>query len=128
VGGIQKVFIANQGTVGKATITNGVITAFAAPGTFDLYQFDVKSASGLEQTITTSSDNGTTFFTQTLTLVLTKLDPLTNALLDTLIKTRPTIFVLDKAPKNRLIFIKITYWKIHNFFKNITSKIFNCFH
>jgi hypothetical protein len=95
VGGIQKVFIANQGTVGKATITAGVITAFAAPGTFDLYQFDVKSASGLEQTITTSTDNGTTFFTQTLTLVLTKLDPLTNALLDTLIKTRPTIFVLD---------------------------------
>jgi len=95
VGGIQKVFIANQGTIGKATITNGIITAFTAPSTFDLYQFDVKSASGLEQTITTSSDNGTTFFTQTLTLVLTKLDPLTNALLDTLIKTRPTIFVLD---------------------------------
>jgi hypothetical protein len=94
VGGITKVFFANQGTVGKATITAGVVSAFT-PSTFDLYQFDVKSASGLEQTITTSSDNGTTFFTQTLTLVLTKLDAATNALLDSLIKTRPTAFILD---------------------------------
>jgi len=94
VGGITKVFFSNQGAVGKATITAGKISAFT-PSTFDLYQFDVKSASGLEQTITTSTDNGTTFFTQTLTLVLTKLDPLTNELLDKLIKTRPTAFILD---------------------------------
>jgi len=93
VGGIKAVYFATYGTVGAATISGGIITAIA--GTWGLYQYDVKSASGLEQTITSSNDNGTTFYEQTLTLVLTKLDALTQQELQLLIVGRPHVFILD---------------------------------
>jgi len=95
VGGIQKVFFADYGTLGTATIgATGYVTAFSLTN-YTLYQYDVKSASGLEQTINSIDDNGTTFFEQSLTLVLTKLDPLTQVELQKLIATRPHVFVLD---------------------------------
>jgi hypothetical protein len=94
VGGIQKVFFADYGTLGTATITAGLVTAFSGT-TYTLFQYDVKSASGLEQTITSSNDNGTTFFEQTLTLVLTKLDAATQVELAKVIATRPHVFVQD---------------------------------
>lgn len=94
VGGIQKVFFADYGTLGTATITGGIVTAFSGT-TYTLYQYDVKSASGLEQTITSSNDNGTTFFAQSLTLVLTKLDAATQAELAKVIATRPHVFIQD---------------------------------
>ena len=94
VGGVQKVFFADYGTLGTATITAGIVTAFSGT-TYTLFQYDVKSASGLEQTITSSNDNGTTFFEQTLTLVLTKLDAPTQAELAKVIATRPHVFIQD---------------------------------
>ena len=94
VGGIQKVFFADYGTLGTATITNGIVSTFSG-ATVSLFQYDVKSASGLEQTITSSNDNGTTFFEQTLTLVLTKLDAPTQVELAKVIATRPHVFVQD---------------------------------
>jgi hypothetical protein len=94
VGGIQKVFFADYGTLGTATISGGIVTAFSGT-TYTLFQYDVKSASGLEQTITSSNDNGTTFFEQTLTLVLTKLDAPTQVELAKVIATRPHVFIQD---------------------------------
>jgi hypothetical protein len=94
VGGVQKVFFADYGTLGTATISGGIVTAFSGT-TYTLFQYDVKSASGLEQTITSSNDNGTTFFEQTLTLVLTKLDAATQVELAKVIATRPHVFVQD---------------------------------
>lgn len=94
VGGIQKVFFGDYGTLGTATITAGIVTAFSGT-TYTLFQYDVKSASGLEQTITSSNDNGTTFFEQTLTLVLTKLDAATQVELAKVIATRPHVFIQD---------------------------------
>lgn len=94
VGGIKQVFFADYGTLGAVTITNGTVSALAGT-TYTLYQYDVKSASGLEQTITSSNDNGTTFFEQTLTLVLTKLDPLTQVELQKVIAARPHVFIQD---------------------------------
>lgn len=95
VGGIQKVFFADYGTLGTATIgATGFVTAFSLTSS-SFYQYDVKSASGLEQTINSSDDNGTTFYDQTLTLVLTKLDPATQVELNKLIATRPHVFVQD---------------------------------
>ena len=95
VGGIQTIYFADYGTLGTATIgATGYVTAFAS-STYNLYQYDVKSASGLEQTINSSDDNGTTFFEQALTLVLTKLDPLTQVELQKVIATRPHVFIKD---------------------------------
>jgi hypothetical protein len=93
VGGIKQVFFADYGTLGATTITNGTVSAMT--GTYSLYQYDVKSASGLEQTITSSNDNGTTFFEQTLTMVITKLDPLTQVELQKVIAARPHVFIQD---------------------------------
>lgn len=98
LGGIKRVFIADQFTTLIATVAagTGLTTLTTAQGvTLNLYQFDVKSASGLEQTITSSSDNGTTFFSATLTLVLQKLDALTSQLLNDLVKGRSQCFVED---------------------------------
>lgn len=94
VGGIKQVFFVDYGTLGNATITNGLVSAFSGT-TYTCYQYDVKSASGLEQTITSSNDNGTTFFEQTLTLVLTKLDALTQQELYKVIAARPHVFIQD---------------------------------
>ena len=93
VGGIKQVFFADYGTLGATTITNGTVASMA--GTYSLYQYDVKSASGLEQTITSSNDNGTTFYEQTLTMVITKLDPLTQVELQKVIAARPHVFIQD---------------------------------
>ena len=94
VGGIKQVFFVDYGTLGAATITNGIVTAFAG-ASWTAYQYDVKSASGLEQTITSSNDNGTTFYEQSLTLVLTKLDALTQLELQKVIVSRPHVFIQD---------------------------------
>ena len=94
VGGIRQIFFVDYGTLGTATITNGLVTAFSGT-TYTCYQYDVKSASGLEQTITSSNDNGTTFYDQSLTLVLTKMDAPTQAELQKVIISRPHVFVVD---------------------------------
>jgi hypothetical protein len=95
VGGIKAIYFAEYGTLGSATIGGtGYVTAFAS-ATYTLYQYDVKSATGLEQTINSSDDNGTSFFEQVLTCVLTKLDPLTQVELQKVIANRPHVFVQD---------------------------------
>jgi hypothetical protein len=80
--------------MGTATITNGVVTAFSG-ATWTAFQYDVKSTSGLEQTITSSNDNGTTYYEQSLTLVLTKMDALTQVELQKVIISRPHVFIQD---------------------------------
>lgn len=94
VGGISQIFFADYGTLGTATITAGLVTAFSGT-TYTLYQYDVKSASNLVQTITSSNDAGTTYFEQSITLVLTKLDAATQVELYKLIVSRPHAFVKD---------------------------------
>jgi hypothetical protein len=93
VGGLQKIFLCDYDTLGTLTIVDGVLTAIG--GNPDLFEYDIKGASNLEQTITTSRDNGTTFYEQTLTMVLTKLDPETQVELQNVIGGRPHAFVLD---------------------------------
>jgi len=94
VGGVSKLFFANYGTLGTVTITAGTITAVSGAGT-NWYEYNVKGTSNLEQKITSSSDNGTTFYDQTITLVLTKMDVATQVELEQLIKGRTHAFVAD---------------------------------
>jgi len=93
VGGIKAVYLADYGSLGALTVTSGEVTAIA--GTPDLYQFDVKGNSSLEQAITSSRENGTTFYEQTLNLTLTKLDLATQQEIVLMAKARPHIFVED---------------------------------
>ena len=73
VGGIQSVFFIDYGDLTSFTLTNDEISNAATSGSINLYRYDLKGASSLEQAITSSPDNGTTFFEQTLTLNLQKL-------------------------------------------------------
>ncbi len=58
--------------MGAVTVTGDEVTDMA--GTFQAFRFDVRGAgNSLEQAITASSDNGTVFFEQTLSLSLPKL-------------------------------------------------------
>ena len=70
--------------MGTLTVDAGTVTAIS--GTPDLFQFDVKGNSSLEQAITSSRENGTTFYEQTLNLTLTKLDVATQQEIVTIAK------------------------------------------
>ena len=96
-GGIKKVLFANYGTIASvavdsttkiATITNGTPTPV-------WFEYDVKGNSSLETTVTSSRENGTTFYTQTLNLTLTFLDAKTQAELQILAVGRPYAVVVD---------------------------------
>tara|TARA_R110000782_G_scaffold100608_2_gene186751 strand:- start:817 stop:1347 length:531 start_codon:yes stop_codon:yes gene_type:complete len=103
-GGIKKVLFADYGTIAsiavdsttkEATITDGS----PAPS---WYEYDVKGNSSLETSVTSSRENGTTFYTQTLNLTLTYLDAKTQSELQTLAVARPYIVVVDYYGNNFL--------------------------
>jgi len=94
VGGIKTVYMADYGTLGTLSVTAGEVTGFSAQSP-ELFQFDVKGSSSLEQGITSSRENGTTFYEQTLNLTLTKLDVATQQEIILLAKARPHVFIED---------------------------------
>jgi hypothetical protein len=74
-GGIKTVYFANYGTLAATfTSTAGIALDEVVTITMDpvssLFKYDVKGNSSLDTTITSSRDNGTTFYTQTLNLTL----------------------------------------------------------
>lgn len=71
VGGVSAVYFVDFGGLGAITESADEVTDMA--GTFSAYKYIVKGANSLEQAVTSSQDNGTTFFEQTLTLNLPKL-------------------------------------------------------
>ena len=91
VGGLKAVYFADYGTLGDTTIVSGEITAVA--GTPDFFKYDIKGSSSLETAITSSRENGTNFYTQTLNLTLTKLDKETQEQIKLLAAERPHIAV-----------------------------------
>jgi len=102
VGGITAIYIGgaytsgllNAPSDGGATIgADGEVTAFAAALTF--YKYDLKGANSFDQTNENSRENGTSFWTQTGTVVLKKQDKATTAQLKLLSYGRPQIIVED---------------------------------
>lgn len=98
VGGIKNVYIIPYANVEQNNVTylagTDTISALAAaPPT--AYKYELKGASSLEQTITSSRDNGTTFFEQTLNLTLQKVDAATNVELKYLAWSRPVVVIED---------------------------------
>jgi len=93
VGGIKTIYFADFGTLGDATIVAGEITAFA--GTPTWFQFDVKGNSSMETAITSSRENGTTFYDSTLNMTLTFQDKATQEELKLIAHARPHVAVED---------------------------------
>ena len=96
VGGITAVYFADFDTLGAITYDatdTDVIDSFG--GTPTWFKFDVKGTSSFEQTITSSRENGTTFYEQTLTLNFKKLSKQTHNEVKLLAYARPHVIVED---------------------------------
>ena len=99
-GSIKTVYFADFGTLGAITESAGLISAFA--GSPNFFQFDVRGTSNLDTVVTSSRENGTTFYTQTLTLQLQYYDRATSEEIKLLAVSRPHIVVVD-ADDNHLL-------------------------
>ncbi len=93
VGGIKAVYFTDFGDLGTVTKTDDEITDLS--GTFTAFKYEVKGNSSFEQNITSSRENGTTFFEQTLNLTLHKLSKEDNKELKLLAYGRPHVAVED---------------------------------
>ena len=93
VGGLKAVWFADYGTLGTLTVTNGNVDSIS--GSPALFQYDLKGNSSLEQTITASTENGTSIYEQALNLTLTKLDVETQESIKLIVKARPHVFLED---------------------------------
>lgn len=91
IGGLYKIWFANYGTINPVIGADSVITNFS--GTTALFEYELKGTSKLDQTMTSNSDNGTTFVTQTLTLDLQGGDYSFNNEIKLLAYGRPHVFV-----------------------------------
>jgi len=93
VGSITEIYFVDFGDLGAITLTSDEVTDIA--GTFSAYKYDVKGANSLEQAITASTENGTVFFEQTLTLNLPKLTKEDMVQLKLMSYGRPHCVVVD---------------------------------
>ena len=93
VGGIKAVYFTDFGDLGTVTETDDQITDLS--GTFTAFKYEVQGNSSFEQNITSSRENGTTFFEQTLNLTLHKLSKEDNKELKLLAYGRPHVAVED---------------------------------
>jgi subtilisin family serine protease len=100
VGGLKAVYIMNNGDATNVTYDateTDAITAIA--GTPTGYKYDLKGNSSFEQTINSSRENGTTFFTQTLNLTLKGITAKDLKQIKLLAYGRPQIIVEDNNGK-----------------------------
>lgn len=71
IAGLQAVYFINYNTGSFTLNASDVVTAFPSGST--VYKYELKGTNGYTETVNTSRDNGTTFFSQALSLQLKKL-------------------------------------------------------
>ena len=103
-GSVKTIYFADYGTMGTITESGGLISALS--GTPSFFQFDVRGTSNLDSVVTSSRENGTTFYTQTLTLQLQYYDRATSEQIKLLAVGRPHVVVVD-ADDNYLMVGKV---------------------
>ena len=91
VGGLQGVYFINFTTGSATKNVSGEVTALPSGST--VYYYELKGNSSYTETVNTSRDNGTTFFSQELTLNLKKLTNEMTTQLKVLAYGRPQIVV-----------------------------------
>ena len=91
IGGIQGVYFINYVTGSFTKNVSGEVTA--VPSGSVLYYYQLKGSSAYTETVTTSRDNGTTFFSQELVLNLKKLTNEMTTQLKVMAYGRPQIIV-----------------------------------
>lgn len=100
VGGLKNIYFINQDEACCSDVftldADGKITAFAAMD-LQLYKHELKSFnSSFEQSNEVSRENGTSFFTQTATIVLKSQDEVTHKNMLALSKTSPAAIIQDQ--------------------------------
>ena len=93
-GGIKTIYFADFGGLTGLTFTDGKVSAFTG-SVSGWTKWDVKGNSNLETTVTSSRENGTTFYTQTLNATFTYLDAATQNELQVVAVGRPYVAVED---------------------------------
>lgn len=101
VGGLTGVYFLNFTTASFTTNANGEITAFPSGST--VYYYDLKGNSSYTETVNSSRDNGTTFFSQELVLNLKKLTNEMTTQLKLMAYGRPQIVVNTMSGDSLLI-------------------------
>ena len=91
IGGIAGVYFLNFTTGSFTKNVSGEVTAFPSGST--VYYYQLKGTSAYTETVNTSRENGTTFFTQELTLNLKKLTNEMTTQLKLMAYGRPQIVV-----------------------------------
>jgi hypothetical protein len=95
VGGIQAVYFLNyQNLTVTYDVTNTDAIDTLGSG-LTAYKYELKGTSSFEQAITSSRDNGTTFFDQTLNLTLHKLSKQSHKEIKLMAYGRPIVIVED---------------------------------
>jgi hypothetical protein len=96
VGGLKAVYFVNWGDATdytyNATNTDVIDTVTGTPSA---YKYELKGTNSFDQTITSSRENGTTFFDQSVKLQLKSLDAATHKQIKLLAYGRPQVIVED---------------------------------
>ena len=95
VGGLAAVYFLNYTTGSFTKNASGEITAFPSAST--VYMYELKGNSSYTETVNSSRDNGTTFFSQELTLNLKKLTNEMTTQLKLMAYGRPQVVVSTMA-------------------------------
>ena len=101
VGGLRNIYILNYGlydpqsdvTYDASPSLSDVITGIALAPLSNIYKYELKGTNSFETTITSSRENGTTFFEQVLSVQLKKQDQITHKQIKLLSYGRPNIIV-----------------------------------
>lgn len=101
IAGLTAVYFLNYGTGSFTLNSNDEVTAFPSGST--VYKYDLKGANGYTETVNTSRDNGTTFFSQELSLTLKKLQPAMTKEFKLLAYSRPKIIVQTRNGDSLLV-------------------------
>ena len=103
VGGLKSIYFINYSATALSGATldaDGIVTAFSSP--LSLYKYDLKGTNSFDEANENSRENGTSFWTQTGTIVLKKQDAVTQKELRLISYGRPLILVEDYNGNFRL--------------------------
>lgn len=96
VGGLKAMYLINYQDVTSVTLDADLqVSAITGATTINAFKYELKGQNNLEQTVTTSRDNGTTAVEQTLTAVLKSQNTTTHKELKMLSYGRPRVIVED---------------------------------
>ena len=97
VGGIDAIYFVNRGTYvypTDVTLTDDVITAIT--GIAEIFKYELRGVNSFDQTQTPSSDNGTNFVAQALTVQLKQLTPAMHKNFKLIAYGRPSVIVKNR--------------------------------